>query len=453
MTLALDGSVVGAGEPASSVALTLSTVNAGDIIIVFLESFNGGPTLSVADTAGLTWTKRQSVDTSGTGGNTTSIVEEWWALAPSALSSDVITITMSGDQFLIGYAFAISGANTTSPFDTNAAVPASNNVGGFASISTTAANTFVIAYNRHSSLSSFSAGSGFTLVATPIGFGDLAQYAIFSSAQTGLSVADSSPSTVIVSIADAIVAASGGGGTTHNQGVSLTSAASVAILKSTGKSVALTSTGAVSLARACGKHIALASVAAVSMARQTHKGIAIASSAALSVSKACAKAIGLASVAAVSVSKAVAKHVALTSVAALVVSAIKVHVVLISITSSAAVSMSRQTGKIVALASTAALSLAKAIAKTVSLISTAIISTGFPPAGGVAPDTHDPGPIDQRIIDWWRRKRQEVYDRDHPKPVIAAPKIEIAPPAPYAPPIYHPEDDDVNAIVALLEAP
>lgn len=83
----------------------------------------------------------------------------------------------------------------------------------------------------------------------------------------------------------------------------------------------------------------------------------------------------------------------------------------------------------------------------------------FGAGAGVLADTHDPGPLDRRYLDWWLRKRQEIADRDKPPP-IEEPEVEPEPLAPA--PIYptrvvaalagDPEEDDIQAILAFLEA-
>lgn len=89
----------------------ITTTHSPDVIIFFSV---GNVTTSISDTAGLTWIKRGP---SVAGSNN---LQEWYAIAPTTLTSD--TITASGTTRAV--AVAISGANTVSPFDPNISIPA-----------------------------------------------------------------------------------------------------------------------------------------------------------------------------------------------------------------------------------------------------------------------------------------------------------------------------------------
>ncbi len=214
MAPALDGSVAVYGTTGSPKTLTLTTANAGDIIIVgglCNLGISGFPTgvSSITDVAGLTWHKR--VDANVPGGAGDFYIFEYYAVAPSALSSDVITVTFSrATTYLSMAAFGVSGANTSSPFDPNASIPTQTDGGSNAVVSTTDANTFVIGITRQSTNSNPGPGTGFTSIAGAAGGYVEVEYAVFSSAQTNLSVGDGAVSTTNGIIADAIVAAGGG---------------------------------------------------------------------------------------------------------------------------------------------------------------------------------------------------------------------------------------------------
>ena len=88
--LELDGQVHG-NATATSTSVTLSTSHSNDVIVAFIAD-NFGPVVSITDTAGLTWQERaRNVGIAGQ-----YFEEEWYAIATSSLSSDVITITQTG---------------------------------------------------------------------------------------------------------------------------------------------------------------------------------------------------------------------------------------------------------------------------------------------------------------------------------------------------------------------
>ncbi len=166
--------------------ISLTTGGTNRLIILHVSFGTTASGVSVSDTAGLTWTQRASEIQATTG------IQEWWAKAPSTLSSDTITVncTSSGLSFI---AIAISGADTTTPFDTNGSVPAHNQSAGSTSasltISTTNANTLLLAILRGAgSLGTITGPSGFTSVG-PATTSSPRYYKIVSSTQSSVAVA------------------------------------------------------------------------------------------------------------------------------------------------------------------------------------------------------------------------------------------------------------------------
>jgi len=107
----------------------LTTTQSHDVIIVVVETCCGTNVTSVTDDNGLTFTERisytsQTELSGGFGGNQT--LWEYYAIAPSPLNSDNITVV--GDKCcysVLGMqTFAISGANTVNVFDPNPSIPA-----------------------------------------------------------------------------------------------------------------------------------------------------------------------------------------------------------------------------------------------------------------------------------------------------------------------------------------
>ncbi len=149
----VDGTVAFGGVSASAISGSLTTDNAGDVIVLFIES-DGGPVTGVTDTAGLTWMRRKNVVFNGV-----QQFDEWYAVAPKALSGDVITVRQTYSEYLAACAVAVSGANTSAPFDDNPSVPATA-AGTDISISTSNANDFVIGGYRVGLTASPTAGAG-----------------------------------------------------------------------------------------------------------------------------------------------------------------------------------------------------------------------------------------------------------------------------------------------------
>jgi len=146
-SMALDGDVVGYDKTGSTPSVSLTTSNTNDVIIVLVStSVTSGlpPTVTSISSPHVSWKSSAR----GTGGDGTTDFEEWYGIASSALSSETITVHLSGspadDSTII--AFGISGANTASPFDSHSGLPAwASGSGGSpsVSISTSNANDFI----------------------------------------------------------------------------------------------------------------------------------------------------------------------------------------------------------------------------------------------------------------------------------------------------------------------
>lgn len=109
----------GAGQTCAA-AITTSSTN--DILIAIYKNDFDGPAqvTSVSDTAGLTWTSRKVLTWAS--GNADG--ETWYAVAPSTLTSDTVTVHYSSSTHAPRVVvFAVSGANTVTPFDANASLP------------------------------------------------------------------------------------------------------------------------------------------------------------------------------------------------------------------------------------------------------------------------------------------------------------------------------------------
>ena len=200
--LALDGSSATHSANVFSVNLTLTTSSANDLIVVDAASNGSGLTASGVTATGLTFTKHSSFGVSQT-------IERWSAVASSALSGVTITVTQTNQDFLAVTAYGISGANTSSPWDSGGPQTGTDPI----SITTVNANTMVIGTYKMNSTASPTAGTGFTQIAADASSFHMSEYKIVSATGTysvtlGTGAGDSQ-----AGIVDAVVKATGGGPT------------------------------------------------------------------------------------------------------------------------------------------------------------------------------------------------------------------------------------------------
>lgn len=206
MSLSLDGHISAGliSTAVSSIASTakLTTTSANDIIVTLVCVVNNGgaaTTVSSVSASGGTgtvgaWTKRFSSGSVLIGSGAHADLEIWWALASTTLSSMGITVNTNAPPGMVDFCtFAVSGANTTTPFDTNGSIPASAtsqsssatpSVGG---VSTTNANTLLFAVTAASNVGS--PGAGYSSIdVTNVNSQDN-EYQIVTAAQSSISVA------------------------------------------------------------------------------------------------------------------------------------------------------------------------------------------------------------------------------------------------------------------------
>lgn len=201
--LSLDGSgyVSLPFVPSTAATVSLTTTHANDVIVVDVVE-NSTTVASVTDTAGLTWHLR------AVGGNSGDPIYEYYAIAPTALTDDNIRVSFAGTASYVDLnAFGVSGVNPSSPFDTNASLPAAGT--GPALASTDSTNDLILASYRFSLDQSPTAGPGWTAI-NPTGGYYLSEYQITSSSQSALPAA-ASTSDQNGAIVDAFVPASGSG--------------------------------------------------------------------------------------------------------------------------------------------------------------------------------------------------------------------------------------------------
>lgn len=171
---------------------------ADDVLILLFVSVTDAQVDSVADTVGLTWFNRASVDLGGP-----TDFELWYAVSTVSLVDSVITVTLSDMTAATASAIAVSGTDISAPFDINPLLPMS----GLATeqlVDTSAENTVVFGGYRFATEEFPTAGGDFATI-TGEGF-LLTEFQSFSSAQTALTVAvNDGVADIDAGIADAIV--------------------------------------------------------------------------------------------------------------------------------------------------------------------------------------------------------------------------------------------------------
>jgi hypothetical protein len=201
---ALDGTqqVANSGGSSALALPAFSTTYGNDVVYVALVT-NGGPGLAPTG-GGLTFTLRAR-DNDGTSNDN---VELWSAIASSPLSGAVITVNTTSSAFVTGCIFAFSGTKSSSPFDSNAAIPAITSTGNYfipptftTSNNGTVGNDILIALGRTGG--TVTAAAGFTLITGANFLG--VNYQLVSSPQSAVTWTWATGTQGGGSIADAII--------------------------------------------------------------------------------------------------------------------------------------------------------------------------------------------------------------------------------------------------------
>lgn len=198
MGLVLGNKAHGSTNPSVTQAVTLSYA-AGSVLVVDVGA-NSAPVVSVVSAAlgNLTlW--------STTGGGQSG--ERWYYKNTTAQTSDTITVTQSGSNFISVDAYEWQGADTTSPFDPAGPLVFTGFPSDPNSLTTTKANTAPIGFFRQNSQSTPTAGSGFSTI-SGADF-QLVEYKILSSTATVSFTETTGLHDTLSLLADAIVQASG----------------------------------------------------------------------------------------------------------------------------------------------------------------------------------------------------------------------------------------------------
>lgn len=167
----VDGSAINQTWPGgtSSATVTLTTTQTNDVILVGVATENNTGALrtvsSISSTSGLAFTQRSHANTpAGAVG-----IETWQAVSSGALTSEVITVTMSGNidcGLLFAAGIAGTGAPAT-PNDPNVSLPSSGtsvSAPVSATYSTDAADDLLVAFFCTANSVGLTAPSGWTKV-------------------------------------------------------------------------------------------------------------------------------------------------------------------------------------------------------------------------------------------------------------------------------------------------
>lgn len=197
--IVLDNSVAGASTSALNCTATLTTTLTNDewVVYYYVTDVQSTPHASTVTSPNLTWTKRTASSQSTTGAVVD--VEEWYAPATTALTSEVVTVTgtspSANSPSCRTIVLAYNGVNTTTPFDVNVSLPAISQVNTSAtsattSISTTNANSVAVSFFRNfGSAGTITPPAGYTLAVS--GFSSTAtgiEYKVYNTAQSSTSV-------------------------------------------------------------------------------------------------------------------------------------------------------------------------------------------------------------------------------------------------------------------------
>jgi hypothetical protein len=215
MALAISGSV---HINASTAVVTTATLNAAVancyIIVCILSNATGGPT-GVAKGGGGAFTLIKS--SAGAGGPNSNL--DVYGFFSAGVYNDTVVVTMSSGSFTTVDAFGVSGSGQSSLVTEGSTYNGVDPV----SITTTSANTMVIACFRESGASDPTAGSGFTIVPTAGHDYALVEYKLLASPATTSCTqttgAGGANGAIAVAIPLFAAAAPGKGGTMSMMGV------------------------------------------------------------------------------------------------------------------------------------------------------------------------------------------------------------------------------------------
>jgi len=215
MVLALDGSVQ-AAHSAGVITLALTTAIANDVIIVGVHTQHklAYSTVSSVTAAGVTFAKRQSVAQIDGEGGTYFDDEEWYTTwTSSGLLTITVTLSVTPFYRAFGVAFGISGADTTTIFDSNAGANPTGTgwtTDPHVHITTSNANDFIFGLLGTNASTAPTVGAGYTQIQLA-GFTS-SEYMVVSATQAGTTVNFTLAKAAWSMIADAVIQGTAAGG-------------------------------------------------------------------------------------------------------------------------------------------------------------------------------------------------------------------------------------------------
>lgn len=197
--LALDGKCDAGAASGASAACVLTTTNATDVVVCLASQAgsSGVPTIAGTATGLSSWTNRAN--------STANTITEFYATTTATLTGATFTFTgASGAYSTMLQCIGVSGANTSSPFDsggpqTNGAVSSTSSI----PITTTHPNDFIFGGWSLGCASCNTVGSGFTTIYINTAY-QSSEYKAVTTTQTALGVSQTSSSSFNAGIADAI---------------------------------------------------------------------------------------------------------------------------------------------------------------------------------------------------------------------------------------------------------
>lgn len=237
-SMATDGSSgLQVSYAASSRTVTLATTRSPDVIILFVSvasTSSSIPTVkTVADGSSLSWSARKSISLGSASNGYYWSQAEWYAIASGTLSSDTITVTLTGSASEVwAEAFGVAGANTGSPFDGGAGMPVAGQSASAASLTlgVTTSNSYMdMLVAGFATWNAPATSFTWTSITSNAGYTDQKadiEYQLVGQAESNYPVAlKQSSAAGIVGIIDAIQAASASlGSNVYNQYTSSTAA-------------------------------------------------------------------------------------------------------------------------------------------------------------------------------------------------------------------------------------
>jgi hypothetical protein len=194
------------------------TSNTNDVIVIItsVENTSTVPSVSTISGGGLTWTLRKRIVYQGGG----LAMEEWYAVAPTAISSGSYLLTWTGANWDNAGAicFALTGATIAAPFDPNASWPGSfvntaTSTTPTVTFSTTLPDDFLISAVANTvNQTSYTQPSGFTQIANNLNVGGVFYLwanvggQSVTSAQSGVTVAGGTFSQSTIQLVDGFTA-------------------------------------------------------------------------------------------------------------------------------------------------------------------------------------------------------------------------------------------------------